>query len=71
MLLTDGIFEGHSGRGSERLGEEGLLELARSLADLPAAAFVDALIDGAEEKAQAHGGLSDDIAIVRVERMPW
>ncbi|MFN8100015.1 MAG: fused response regulator/phosphatase [Mycobacterium sp.] len=71
VLLTDGIFEGHSGRGSERLGEEGLLELARSLADLPAAAFVDALIDGAEEKAQAHGGLSDDIAIVRVERMPW
>ncbi len=71
VLLTDGVFEGHSGRGRERLGEEGLLELARSLAQLPAAAFVDALIDGAEEMAQAHGGLSDDIAVVRVERMPW
>lgn len=71
VLLTDGVFEGHSGRGRERLGEEGLLELARSLAHLPAAAFVDALIDGAEELAQAHGGLSDDIAVVRVERMPW
>lgn len=71
VLLTDGVFEGHSGRGRERLGEEGLLELARSLAHLPAATFVDALIDGAEEMAQAHGGLSDDIAVVRVERMPW
>ncbi len=30
VLLTDGLFEGHSGRGNERLGEEGLLELARS-----------------------------------------
>lgn len=69
VLLTDGVFEGHSGRGSERLGEEGLLELARSVADLPAAVFVDALIDAAEEKAQAHGGLSDDIAIIRVERV--
>ena len=50
---------------------EGPPELARSLAELPAAAFIEALIDGAEETAQAHGGLSDDIAFVRVERMPW
>ncbi len=68
VLLTDGLFEGHSGRGNERLGEEGLLELARSLAALPGAAFVDALIDQAEQLARAHGGLSDDIAVVRVER---
>ena len=44
VLLTDGLFEGHSGRGNERLGEEGLLELARSLGGLPGGAFVDALI---------------------------
>ena len=68
LLLTDGLFEGHSGRGNERLGEDGLLELARSLAALPGSAFVDALIDGAEEHAQAHGGLTDDIAVVRVQR---
>lgn len=68
VLLTDGLFEGHSGRGNERLGEQGLLELARSLAVLPGAAFVDALIDGAESLAQEHGGLTDDIAVVRVER---
>jgi serine phosphatase RsbU (regulator of sigma subunit) len=68
VLLTDGLFEGHSGLGNERLGEDGLLALARSLAHLPGTAFVDALIGGAEERAARHGGLSDDIAVVRVER---
>jgi serine phosphatase RsbU (regulator of sigma subunit) len=68
VLLTDGLFEGHSGRGAERLGENGLLELARPLAALPGPAFVDALIDQAEARAQAHGGFSDDVAVVRVER---
>jgi serine phosphatase RsbU (regulator of sigma subunit) len=68
LLLTDGLFEGHSGQGNRRLGEEGLLELGRSLAGLPGPVFVDALIDGAEERARAHGGLSDDIAVLRVER---
>ena len=68
LLLTDGLFEGHSGPGNERLGEDGLLELARSRATLPGPAFVDALIDDAEERAGMHGGLSDDVAIVRVQR---
>ncbi|MET0454791.1 MAG: SpoIIE family protein phosphatase [Mycobacterium sp.] len=70
LLLTDGLFEGHSGRGNERLGEDGLLDLARSYASLPGEAFVEALIDGAEQRAGLHGGLSDDIAAVRVERTP-
>lgn len=68
LMLTDGIFEGHSGRGNERLGEDGLLDLARSVANLPGREFVQALIDGAGERAKSHGGLSDDIAVVRVER---
>lgn len=68
VLLTDGLFEAHSGRGNERLGEEGLLDLARSLAHLPGTEFVDALIDSVETGAQAHGGITDDIAVVRVER---
>ncbi|WAJ47587.1 SpoIIE family protein phosphatase [Mycobacterium sp. Aquia_216] len=68
LLLTDGLFEGYSGTGNERLGEDGLLALARSHHDLPGPAFVDALIDGAEQLAQPRGGLTDDIAIVRVER---
>jgi serine phosphatase RsbU (regulator of sigma subunit) len=68
VLLTDGLFEGHSGRGQERLGEDGLLELARSYATLPGAEFVNALIDEVEKRAQSVGGISDDIAVVRVER---
>lgn len=68
VLLTDGLFEGHSGRGNLRLGEAGLLALAGEFAHLPGAAFVDAVIDGAEKLAQDHGGISDDIAVVRVER---
>jgi serine phosphatase RsbU (regulator of sigma subunit) len=69
LLLTDGLFEGHSGQGNERLGEDGLLEVARSVASLPGRAFVDALIEKAETLARSHGGLTDDIAVVRVERI--
>lgn len=70
LLLTDGLFEGHSGPGEERLGEQGLLSIARSLAALPDAEFVEALIEHAEARAQQHGGLTDDIAVIRVERSP-
>ncbi|RZT15825.1 serine phosphatase RsbU (regulator of sigma subunit) [Mycobacterium sp. BK558] len=68
VLLTDGLFEGHVGRGNERLGEAGLLELARTLAHLPGRAFVEALITSVEDRAHSHGGIADDIAVVRVER---
>lgn len=68
VLLTDGIFEGHAGPGNQRLGEEGLLELARPLADLPGRDFVRSLIEAADDVARSHGGISDDVAVVRVER---
>ncbi|OBH90818.1 MULTISPECIES: PP2C family protein-serine/threonine phosphatase [unclassified Mycobacterium] len=68
LLLTDGLFEGYAGRGNQRLGEDGLLELARAHADKPGPEFVDALIDGAQGLAQSHGGLTDDIAVLRIER---
>jgi serine phosphatase RsbU (regulator of sigma subunit) len=68
VLLTDGLFEGRSGRGTERLGEEGLLALARSYAALPGRQFVNELIEDVERRAQSVGGISDDIAVVRVER---
>ena len=68
LLLTDGLFEGHSGQGNQRLGEDGLLALARSLAALPGPTFVESLITEAEKRAETHGGLTDDIAVVRVER---
>lgn len=68
LLLTDGLFEGYSGQGIRRLGEDGLLELARAHANKPGPEFVDSLIDGAQGLAQSHGGLTDDIAVLRVER---
>ena len=68
ILLTDGLFEGRSGHGTERLGEKGLLEVARGYAHLPGREFVRALIDDVERRAQSVGGISDDIAVVRVER---
>jgi serine phosphatase RsbU (regulator of sigma subunit) len=68
LLLTDGLFEGYCGSGNERLGEDGLLALARSHLDLAGPAFVDALIDSTEQLALPRGGLTDDIAVVRVER---
>ena len=68
VLLTDGLFEGYSGVDNQRLGEDGLLELARSMATLPGPEFVRSLIEAAEACAHSHGGISDDIAVLRVER---
>lgn len=68
LLLTDGLYEGYAGHGRERLGEDGLLALARQHASRPGPDFVDALIDGAQERALSFGGLTDDIAVLRVER---
>ncbi|MGW5302835.1 PP2C family protein-serine/threonine phosphatase [Streptomyces griseoluteus] len=66
VLFTDGLFEGHVSRGPQRLGEEGLLELAREAAGLPPDEFVDRLIGEAEGLAEEQGGLADDVAVVHV-----
>ncbi|CAL9668583.1 hypothetical protein SUDANB105_07373 [Streptomyces sp. enrichment culture] len=66
VLFTDGLFEGHVSRGPQRLGEEGLLALARKAAGLPPEAFVDRLIERAEELAEERGGLADDVAVVHL-----
>ncbi|GGS57014.1 PP2C family protein-serine/threonine phosphatase [Streptomyces cinerochromogenes] len=66
VLFTDGLFEGRTGPGRERLGEQGLWDLARSLATLPAEAFVDELIGRAEALAEDHGGLADDVAVLHL-----
>jgi serine phosphatase RsbU (regulator of sigma subunit) len=66
VLFTDGLFEGRTGPGSERLGEDGLLAIARDMTGLPAAAFVDALIEKTEAAAASFGGLADDVAVVHL-----
>ncbi|MEU3280987.1 PP2C family protein-serine/threonine phosphatase [Streptomyces antibioticus] len=70
VLFTDGLFEGYVGRGKERLGEDGLLRLAREIAGREPEAFVDGLIERAEGLAEAQGGLDDDVAVVHLRRHP-
>jgi serine phosphatase RsbU (regulator of sigma subunit) len=66
VLFTDGLFEGRAGPGNQRLGEEGLLAMARELAMLPPSGFVDTLLDKTEAAAAPYGGLADDVAIVHL-----
>ncbi|MEU0693214.1 PP2C family protein-serine/threonine phosphatase [Streptomyces niveus] len=67
MMFTDGLIEGRIGTGHERLGEHGLLELARRHAHEPADAFVDTLIHSAQTLAASGGGLADDVAVLHLE----
>ena len=66
VLFTDGLFEGRIGPGSERLGEQGLVAMSRDLAALPAAEFVDMLLQRTEAAAGRYGGLADDVAILHL-----
>ncbi|MCM6774166.1 fused response regulator/phosphatase [Nocardia sp. CDC159] len=64
MLFTDGLFEGCTGAERERLGEEGMLDIARAVATEQPETFIDELIGRIEELAGAAGGLDDDLAIL-------
>jgi hypothetical protein len=66
VLFTDGLFEGRIGPGSQRLGEDGLVTMARDLGPLPSAAFVDALMARTDAAAGRYGGLADDVAVVHL-----
>jgi serine phosphatase RsbU (regulator of sigma subunit) len=69
LLFTDGLFEGRTGVGVERLGEEGLAAMVRGAlathGDDPPA-LVTALVERAEE---LNGGpLLDDVAAFLIQR---
>jgi serine phosphatase RsbU (regulator of sigma subunit) len=66
LIFTDGLFEGRVGRGSQRLGKEGLVDL---LAASPVLHDTATLLDDVLAKAVALNGdqLSDDVAIVALE----
>jgi serine phosphatase RsbU (regulator of sigma subunit) len=70
LLFTDGLIEGRVGRGSSRLGEEGLIQLLegeRRNRD-PAGALLRNVVEQAEE---LNGGpLLDDVAAVLITRQP-
>ncbi|GHA40353.1 fused response regulator/phosphatase [Streptomyces spiroverticillatus] len=65
VVFTDGLFEGLTGPRT-RLGENGLLRLARQYESLPAREFVQALVRSAAAAAAPHGGLADDIAVLHL-----
>ncbi|GHH33479.1 PP2C family protein-serine/threonine phosphatase [Streptomyces candidus] len=65
VVFTDGLFEGLTGPRT-RLGENGLLALAREYEALPAHQFVQTLVQAATDAAAPHGGLADDIAVLHL-----
>jgi serine phosphatase RsbU (regulator of sigma subunit) len=72
LLFTDGLIEGRIGKGSERLGSEGLMDLVRdalgaSAAQLPRDGLPDdRLLDQViDQVRELNGGdLDDDLAII-------
>ena len=70
VLYTDGLIDGRIGEGSERLGEQRLVELLRRRVDGDAGRLADAsplLDDLVSEAERLHGGdLTDDVAMVVV-----
>ncbi len=65
LLYTDGLIEGRIGKGSERLGSEGLMDLIRDALggpDQPGDELLDQVIDRVRE---LNGGdLDDDLAVL-------
>ena len=65
LLYTDGLIEGRIGKGSERLGSEGLMDLIRDALggpDQPGEELLDQVIDRVRE---LNGGdLDDDLAVL-------
>ncbi|MFI6350357.1 PP2C family protein-serine/threonine phosphatase [Streptomyces sp. NPDC050560] len=64
-VFTDGLFEGVTAPRN-RLGEEGLLALARGHLGLRSRAFVDAVVDDVIELTAPYGGLADDVAVLDI-----
>ena len=68
MLYTDGLIEGRVGEGSDRLGTDGLVELAREARGKGATgrSLIDELVTGVE---RLNGdALTDDLAVLLLSR---
>ncbi|EGG46889.1 putative regulatory protein [Streptomyces griseoaurantiacus M045] len=64
-VFTDGLFEGVVAPG-RRLGEDGLLEVARAHTELCGQALVDALVEEVASRTVEYGGLADDVAVLHL-----
>jgi serine phosphatase RsbU (regulator of sigma subunit) len=65
LLYTDGLSEGHSGEGAQRLGAEGLLEVIAAAPRADAEALLDHLVRTAQRLDS--GRHSDDVAILLLD----
>ncbi|MEV6976177.1 SpoIIE family protein phosphatase [Kitasatospora sp. NPDC093806] len=70
LLYTDGLIEGRIGAGSRRLGQDGLADLIgdHQSAGLTRGRLVDSAI--AEVEELNGGALTDDVAVLLLERNP-
>ncbi|MFF3613780.1 PP2C family protein-serine/threonine phosphatase [Streptomyces sp. NPDC002580] len=70
MLYTDGLIEGHTGVGKERLGQDGMVEMVRR--QLAQGLQGEELLRAAvNEVRELNGGeLADDVAVLLLDRMP-
>ncbi|MET9894562.1 SpoIIE family protein phosphatase [Streptomyces sp. NPDC006465] len=70
MLYTDGLIEGHTGVGKERLGQDGMVEMVRR--QLAQGLQGEELLRAAvNEVRELNGGeLADDVAVLLLDRTP-
>ncbi|MFF4354242.1 PP2C family protein-serine/threonine phosphatase [Streptomyces sp. NPDC001530] len=70
MLYTDGLIEGHIGKGKERLGQDGMVDMVRrQLAQgLQGEELLRAAVN--EVRELAGGELADDVAVLLLDRTP-
>ncbi|WP_329411294.1 SpoIIE family protein phosphatase [Streptomyces sp. NBC_00704] len=70
MMYTDGLIEGRIGEGRERLGQDGMVEMIRR--QLSEGLTGEALLRAAvNEVRELNGGeLTDDVAVVLLDRAP-
>jgi serine phosphatase RsbU (regulator of sigma subunit) len=65
LLYTDGLIEGRIGKGSERLGSEGLMDLIRESLDAPGRPGEELLDQVIDRVRELNGGdLDDDLAVL-------
>ncbi|GGX47511.1 PP2C family protein-serine/threonine phosphatase [Streptomyces fructofermentans] len=70
MLYTDGLIEGRTGRGKERLGQDGMVDMVRR--QLAQGLRGEELLRAAvNEVRDLNGGeLTDDVAVLLLDRVP-
>src|SRR6266700_1858251 len=65
LLFTDGLIEGRIGKGAERLGSEGLMDILRDIPSIPGEPREEVLDQVIDRVRELNGGdLDDDLAVL-------